>query len=166
MDKQEKIQGLNIVMNGITINGPMFDIHDNGVVENHYHITSSTSNNPVTISDGKVREALEELLSATDEGGGKLFTQNNQWYAVFKVLSELYDYPSNMKDFCRVMTDWGMGEATPPCKYDSIKKASAEVTQLSCKVSLWRSYLNKANTLAKKQIVVALKLMDLLSEER
>ena len=35
---QEKVQGLNIVMNGITINGPMFDIHDN-----HHVVINATS---------------------------------------------------------------------------------------------------------------------------
>ena len=34
MDDKNKIQSLNIVMNGITINGPMFDIHDNVTVNN------------------------------------------------------------------------------------------------------------------------------------
>ena len=29
MDNKKKVQGPNVVMNGITINGPMFDIHDN-----------------------------------------------------------------------------------------------------------------------------------------
>ena len=40
MDDKNKVQSLNIVMNGITINGPMFDIHDNGTV-NNYFATSS-----------------------------------------------------------------------------------------------------------------------------
>ena len=75
------------------------------------------------------------------------------------------DYPANMKDFCRVMTDMGMGEATPPCKYESIKKVPVEVTQLACKTTLWRSHLNRATMQAKKQIEVALKLMDLLAEK-
>ena len=165
MDKQEKVQSLNIVMNGITVNGPMFDIHDNGVVENHYHISSAPEKSPQTISDISVKQALEKLLRTTNAEGEKVFVLQNQWYAVFRVLSELCDYPTNMKDFCRVMTDMGMGEVTPPCKYESIKKVPAEITQLACKTSLWRSYLNKATTQAKKQIEVALKLMDLLSEK-
>lgn len=165
MDKQEKVQSLNIVMNGITINGPMFDIHDNGVVENHYHISSEAKSPSLTISDTKIKEALEVLLRATDEDGHKLFVQNNQWYAVFRVLSESCDYPSTMKEFCRVMTDMGMDEVNPPCKYDSIKKVPGEMTQLACKTSLWRSHLNKATTQVKKQIEIALKLMELLSEK-
>lgn len=165
MDKQEKVESLNIVMNGITINGPMFDIHDNGVVENHYHISSASEKSQQTISDENVMRALKELLTATDAEGAKVFTQNGQWYAVFRVLSEQCDYPANMKDFCRVMTDMGMGEATPPCKYESIKKVPAEVTQLACKTTLWRSFLNRATMQAKKQIEVALKLMDLLAEK-
>ena len=36
MDDKNKVQSLNIVMNGITINGPMFDIHDTGTVNNYF----------------------------------------------------------------------------------------------------------------------------------
>lgn len=164
MDKAEKIQGLNIVMNGITINGPMFDIHDNGVVENHYQINSSTDNAPMTISDEKVKDILKKLLETTNADGDRLFQHKNQWYAVYRVLSEQCDYPNNMKDFCRVMVDMGMDSVTPSCNYESVKKVPAELTQLACKVSLWRSLLNKSNTQTKKQIEVALKLMDLLAQ--
>ena len=33
---EEKKQSLSIVMNGVTFNGPMFDIHDNEVVNNNF----------------------------------------------------------------------------------------------------------------------------------
>ena len=35
----KEIQHLNILMKGITINGPMFHIHDNGVVNNYYNVS-------------------------------------------------------------------------------------------------------------------------------
>lgn len=42
-NNKEKIQGLNVIMNGITINGPMFDIHDNGTVNNYFNTSQTKS---------------------------------------------------------------------------------------------------------------------------
>ena len=165
MNKDTKVQTLgNTFYGSVTFNGPMFDIHDNAHVVIH-QTREEQEAAPLTISDANIRSALEELLGFADEDGHRLFAQNNQWYAVFRVLSEQYDYPANMKEFCRVMTDMGMGEVNPPCKYECIKKVPAEMTQLGCKTALWHSYRNKATTQARKQIEVALKLMDLLSEK-
>ena len=165
MDTQTKMQALGATFYGsVTFNGPMFDIHDN-----HHVVIQNKEVCPreevQTTSDRQMTDILKALTEATDAEGTRVFAQQNQWYAVFRVLSEQCDYPANMKDFCRVMTDMGMGEATPPCRYESIKKVPAEMTQLACKTTLWRSYLNRATTQAKKQIEVALKLMDLLAEK-
>lgn len=166
MDKTDNTQGLNIVMNGITINGPMFDIHDNGTVENHYHFQAPPTDTPLTVSDVKMKETLEQLLNATDGEGKKMFTQQQQWYAVYRVLSEEYGYPKIMTDFCGVMSDIGMKDVQPPCTYQSLKKVSQKMPLLSCKTNLWGSYLNRAESNTKKQIEIALKLMDLLAETR
>ncbi len=118
---------------------------------------------PLTVSDVKMKKVLEQLINATDNEGYKMFTDQQQWYAVFRVLSEQHGYPKSMKDFCRIMSDMGMEKTQPPCKYESVKKAKI-TPQLSCKTELWKSYLNKAGQKDKKQIEIALKLMELLTE--
>ena len=57
MDDKNKVQSLNIVMNGITINGPMFDIHDNGTVNNYF----------ATSSEDKQMNASEERAMQYEE---------------------------------------------------------------------------------------------------
>ena len=75
------IQGLNIVMNGITIHGPMFDIHDNGVVNNYF--TASTESKHMNVSEKQIKEILHTLLDSTDEEGKRIFTEK-QWAAYLK----------------------------------------------------------------------------------
>lgn len=161
MDNKDKIQSLNIVMNGITINGPMFDIHDNKEVHNHF-ITSPAQT--MNTSEVKVKDALLTLLDATDKEGNRIFTEKGQWYAVYKVLSECHGYPSKVSEFCDIMTNWGMDKVTPACSYESVKKIPTNITATSNKVILWHNLMDKAEPKFKKQILVAIKLMELLEE--
>ena len=161
MDNKEKIQSLNIVMNGITINGPMFDIHDNKEVHNHF-ITSPAQT--MNASEAKVKDTLLTLLDATDEEGNRIFTEKGQWYAVYKVLSECYGYPSKISEFCEIMTNWGMDKVTPACSYESVKKIPTHITATSNKVILWHNLKDKAEPKFMKQIIVAMKLMELLEK--
>jgi hypothetical protein len=159
MDDKNKIQSLNIVMNGITINGPMFDIHDNKEVHNHF-ITSPAQT--MNASEAKVKDALLILLDATDKEGNRIFTEKGQWYAVYKVLSECYGYPRKISEFCEIMTNWGMAKVIPACSYESVKKIPTHITATSNKVILWHNLKDKAEPKFMKQIMVAMKLMELL----
>lgn len=160
MEEKEKIQGLNIVMNGITINGPMFDIHDNGVVNNYF--TPSSDGKHMNASEDKMKETLLALLQATDEEGKRIFTEKGQWYAVYKVLSECHGYPKKISEFCDIMKNWGMDKVSPACTYDSVKKVPGQVNIPTPKVTLWHNYKDKADDKFKKQIIVAMKLMEML----
>lgn len=159
MDDKNKIQSLNIVMNGITINGPMFDIHDNKEVHNHF-ITSPAQT--MNASEAKVKDALLILLDATDKKGNRIFIEKGQWYAVYKVLSECHGYPTKISEFYEIMTNWGMDKVTPACSYESVKKIPTHITATSNKVILWHNLKDKADPKFMKQIMVAMKLMELL----
>jgi hypothetical protein len=162
MDDKNKIQSLNIVMNGITINGPMFDIHDNGTVNNYF--TTSSEDKRMNASEAKVKDALLILLDATDTEGNRIFTEKGQWYAVYKVLSECHGYPTKVSEFCDIMTNWGMDKVTPACSYESVKKIPTHITATSNKVILWHNLKDKADPKFMKQIMVAMKLMELLEK--
>ena len=58
---QEKVQGLNIVMNGITINGPMFDIHDNQNVVIHAASPATSKEETTGQDDAEKRDAAEQF---------------------------------------------------------------------------------------------------------
>lgn len=107
-------------------------------VTNNYYSEAS----PVTKSEQNVNAAIDALLQAKGEDGKPLMTLQEQWWAVYRVLNELCNYPNKMTDFCRLMTDMGAEDFVPPCKYSSLKSASLKVPLLSGKVHLWKQFEN------------------------
>ena len=157
----KEVQNLNILMKGITINGPMFDIHDNGVVKNYFSTSSPSSTNT---SEEDIKNALLALVEVTDEDGQRIFTEKSQWYAVYKVLSECHGYPTNIREFCDIMKNWGMHEVSPACTYNSVRKIPSDIPKSTTRVLLWNNYKDKADEKFKKQIIVAIKLLEMLEK--
>ena len=157
----KEIRNLNILMKGITINGPMFHINGNGVV-NNYFTTSSTQS--MNTSEEEIKNALLALQEATDEEGQRIFTEKSQWYAVYKVLSECHGYPTNIREFCDIMKNWGMDKVSPACTYNSVRRIPSDIPKSTTKVALWNNYKDKADEKFKKQIIVASQLMELLEK--
>ena len=62
------------------------------------------------------------------------------------------------------MKNWGMHEISPACDYESIRKVPNNVAFPTPKVALWHNYKDKAEAKFKKQIVVAMKLMEQLEK--
>lgn len=123
---------------------------------------AGTENPRMTRSEQEMKSVLETLLTSTDEEGKRIFLEQGQWYAVYRVLSKWYGYPKTQPRFCQTMTDMGMNEAAPPCVYESVKKFPAYSELAKTDVSLWHNQLNRAENREKKQIIVADKLMELL----
>lgn len=95
-------------------------------------------------------DILRELLDAKDEEGRRLMTDQQQWYAVYRVLEEYDNYPRQMSDFARAMARLGMDQACPACKHDSLRKASQTFPRLACKVSQWQQYCSLSEAYAKQ----------------
>lgn len=62
------------------------------IVENHgtvnYHEKSGEAPD-----DRHMRQVLQELMEAKDENGNKLMVEQQQWFAVYRVLVEYGNYP-------------------------------------------------------------------------
>lgn len=114
----------------------------------------------ISKTEEDVKNAIMKLMDAKDEQNKFLIHDQEQWYAIFRVLSMFCGYPQKASDFSRTMENLGMGEVRIPCKYDSFRKVSPN--QLPQNVSLWHQYENTADQYSRKQVVVALKLMELL----
>ena len=163
MEEQKKTQVLGATFYGnVTFNGPLFDIHDNHHV--HIHSEQPMKRTSLHASEEEIKEAILALLEATDEDGKRILTEKSQWYAVYKVLSECHDFPSKMTDFCDIMKNWSMDGVSPACDYASIRKVPNNVAFPTPKVTLWHNYKDKAEVKFKKQIMVAIKLMELLEK--
>lgn len=112
---------------------------------------------------GDVRRAIQATLEAVDEHGDKIFTQNNQWWAVHRVLQELRGYTPVTEQFCRLMAEMGFGKSKPFCIANDTSKA--EVGWLKkISVKAWGEQLHRAKCAERRQIQVALELMRQLGE--
>lgn len=83
---------------------------------------------------------------------------------MYRVLSELEGYPKQMKEFCKLMERLGMDKTEPALSYEMMKKVTLPPVLKTTKVTLWPTFLNRAEEAVRRQIVVAVKLMDLLEE--
>ncbi len=118
---------------------------------------------PLTVADKNIKEALEELQNAKDEQDKYILFDFDQWYAVFRVLSQFCGYPQKPKDFDKTMKNIGADKMRVPCKYENYRKVV--LNKLPQNVALWKHYLNMADQYSLKQIKVAMKLMDILHLE-
>jgi len=116
----------------------------------------------LTYSEQKTKAAIEEIMNMQDDQDEYIFKDQEQWYAVYKVLSTFCGYPAKMTDFERVIKDMGCGDLRIPCKYESFRKVPDKISQLPPNIKLWPSFNNSVGQTSKKILVVALKLMDLL----
>lgn len=147
----------------VTFHGPMFDIHDNQHVETHVHYAHPGGTaHLVTPSEQRLKEALERLLAATDASGKRIFAQQYQWYAVWKVLQE-YQCPKNFQAFAETMQDL-LGTTDPPCKAESFRKMGNDVPGAAANLAYWEAHKNKAEGQFKQLIRVALTLKALLAQ--
>lgn len=112
---------------------------------------------------GDVRRAIQATLEAVDEHGDKIFTQNNQWWAVHRVLQELRGYTPVTERFCTLMAEMGLGQSSPVCRAnDVVKGEQPRLNKISVKA--WGEQLHRAKCAERRQIQVALELMRQLGE--
>ena len=114
----------------------------------------------LSVSDKGIKTAIEELQAMQDDNDEYLMHDLDQWYAVFRVLSQFCGYPKKPKDFELTMKNIGADGFRLPCKYDNFRKVT--LNKLPQNVALWKQYVNSADQYSLKQIKVAIKLMDLL----
>jgi len=117
----------------------------------------------LTKSDKDIKGAIVELQESKDEKGEYLMQDLDQWYAVFRVLSDFCGYPKKPKEFEKTMKNLGTDELRLPCKYDNYRKVT--LNQLPHNLTLWKQYANSADQYSMKQLKVAIKLMELLHIE-
>ena len=128
---------------------------------------SGTVNGPArsdlgTKSDKQAKRAVELLMDACDEQGHYIMQDQEQWFAGKAVLTQLCGFPVKPADFEKVLQNLGLAHLRVPYVYDSVRKV--HLHQLPPNVELWGQYLNIADEYSRKQVVVAVKLMELLQQ--
>lgn len=129
----------------------------NGVAAGGIGIQINDAGKKLTRTEQEVFEAIESLQACLDKRGKYLMHDYDQWYAVFRVLSQFCGFPSKAKDFEQSMRNIGSDDLRLPCIYENFRKVT--LNKLPQNVSLWPNYLNTADQYSQKQLIVAVTLM-------
>ena len=112
----------------------------------------------------KTEEAIKRAVIRLMEGKYIVFEQG-QFFGIKAVLtSPLCGLPSKPADFAKVMHNLEIDNLRVPYVYESVRKILPH--QLPTNVELWRQYQNTADDYSMKQVVPAVRLMDILGEEK
>ena len=77
-----------------------------------------------------VNAAIRKLIADS------ILTQGKQWYAIYRVLTQHLNYPTDMKAFCNCI-EQQMTDLPVPCVYENWRKAANEYPKLAHNVDLW-----------------------------
>ena len=147
---QEKVQGLNIVMNGITINGPMFDIHDNQNVVIHAASPATSKEEEATRQDDVTkRDATEQVVSLDNvikaaEACQAYFWAQSSWAVVYCVCRDHLEMEMSMSEFERRVADYPLSPKTKPCPEGTIRAAFRDNDYLHYSIHRWPEGRSKA----------------------
>ena len=146
---QEKVQGLNIVMNGITINGPMFDIHDNHNVIIHAASPTPSKEEATRQDEVTKRDATEQVVSLDDvikaaEACQAYFWAQSSWAVVYCVCRDHLEMEMSMSEFERRVADYPLSPKTKPCREGTIRAAFSDNDYLHYSIHRWPEGRSKA----------------------
>lgn len=137
---------------------------DQVIMQNSGTVNGPTPRETATKTDKQVKQAVEQLMAAQDDEGAYVMQDQEQWYAVKAVLTQQCGFPMKPADFERSLKNLELDQLRVAYVYDSVRKV--HVHQLPGNVELWHQYQNTADEYSRKQVAVAVRLMELLSKVR
>lgn len=118
-----------------------------------------------TKTEELIKRALIRLMDEKDDEGNYLVYEQGQFYGLKAVLtSPICGLPSKPSDFEKVMGNLELDKLRIPYVYESVRKVHPH--QLPNNVELWHQYLNIADEYSLKQVIPAVRLMEILEEEK
>lgn len=118
-----------------------------------------------TKSEEIIKRALIRLMDEKDDDGKYLVYEQGQFYGVKAVLtSPICGLPSKPADFEKVMCNLELDKLRIPYVYESVRRIHPQ--KLPPNVELWPQYLNITDEYSQKQVRPAVRLMELLDEEK
>ena len=118
-----------------------------------------------TKSEEIIKRALIRLMDEKDDDGKYLVYEQGQFYGVKAVLtSPICGLPSKPADFEKVMCNLELDKLRIPYVYESVRRIHPH--RLPDNVELWHQYVNIADEYSLKQVKPAVRLIQLLEEEK
>lgn len=157
MTQEEKQALLGSLFQGANMAGAQIIALNEGEV---YYQKYASGAAATTRTENEIRNALDRLMSLRDDKGDFIMREQQQWYAIYRVLSTYCGFPKSAAEFEKTMVNLGASQLRIPCKYESFRKIALH--QLPQNVALWKQYQHTADQYSQKQVAVAVGLMEIL----
>ena len=119
-----------------------------------------------TLSELQIIWAVKHLINEITDEGDYLMYNQDQFYAIMRVLVKCYGLPITPKTaFGTMMTNLGLDNLRIPYKYESVRKVAPQKLA-TLDVELWHQYSNDADEYTMKQVRIAMRLLVLLEEAK
>ena len=118
---------------------------------------------PVTIVSGQAKnlpKSSENIKQAIEQlEKDEILTNGKQWWAIYRVLVNKYNYPQNKRDFCKVIEKLNINVETK-CVYDNWR--NVQVNHLAANVDTWEALADNLSPMEQGFLRVAVALMRIL----
>lgn len=128
-----------------------------GNINDPYYERVEDDDDDHTPSEERVKKAIETL----DAEG--TITEDRQWFAIYKVLTQYCGYPTNMSLFCKNIEVLKLKPLNHPCKYDNWRRIGRVTPHLARNVDLWKNNKEEHSSLEAELNTVAQRLIVLLT---
>ena len=119
-----------------------------------------------TLSELQIIWAVKHLMNEKNDKDGYLMYEQEQFYAIMRVLEKCYGLPIKPKTaFGTMMTNLGLDNLRIPYKYESVRKI-APPRLATLDVELWHQYENEADEYTMKQVRIAVRLLSFVEEAK
>ena len=119
---------------------------------------------PVTIVSGQAKnlpKSSENIKQAIEQlEKDAILTNGKQWWAIYRVLVNKYNYPQNKSDFCEVIEKLNINVETK-CVYDNWR--NVQVNHLAANVDTWEALADNLSPMEQGFLRVAVALMRILA---
>ena len=118
------------------------------------------------LSELQIIWAVKQLMNEKTDKDGYLMYEQEQFYAIMRVLVKCYGLPITPKTaFGKIMNNLGLENLRIPYKYESVRKVSPpQLATLD--VDLWHQYENEADEYTMKQVRIAVRLLSLIEQAK
>ncbi len=120
------------------------------------------SKNNMTKTEKEACQAVKKLMDAKDEKGDYIMQDQEQWWAIKQVLTQLCGFPQKKSAWEKTLDNLELLDLRIPYIYESARKVHPH--NLPTNVELWHQFKNTADNYSYKQVMVAATLMEYLKK--
>ncbi len=162
MSQEEKLKIAEAIIKSGNVNIAQLSIGDNNTMN---YNEAATKGGNATRTEEEVKRAVVRLMDEKDEQGRYIVFEQGQFFAIKAVLtSPLYGFPVKPSDFKNALHNLEIDNLRVPYDYESVRKIHPQ--NLPSNVELWGQYQNTADEYSMKQVRPAVRLMQILAEEK